>query len=153
MAIVDLVAACDAVVTKPGYGIVADLLVDRVPALYVSRDGFREEPVLTRALEDEGRAVPLAREALDGSISARRWSGCWPSTSPGPNAPSTVRGSPPAHTRTSPASIDSTRRTVYTQFCVVCSAMCTSALWPHVVQGGGVAPELADLGRFSSRPC
>jgi L-arabinokinase len=62
---VDLVAASDVVITKPGYGIVADLLVNRVPALYVSRDGFREEPVLTRALKEEGRAVPLAREALD----------------------------------------------------------------------------------------
>jgi L-arabinokinase len=62
---VDLLAASDAVIMKPGYGIVADLLANRVPALYVSRDGFREEPILIRALEDEGRAVPLGRDALD----------------------------------------------------------------------------------------
>ena len=62
---VDLLAACDVVVTKPGYGIVADLIANRTPALYVSREGFREEPVLVRALETEARAVPLAREALD----------------------------------------------------------------------------------------
>jgi UDP:flavonoid glycosyltransferase YjiC (YdhE family) len=62
---VDLLAACDVVVTKPGYGIVADLIANRVPALYVSRGGFREEPVLIGALEEEGRAVPLARSALD----------------------------------------------------------------------------------------
>jgi UDP:flavonoid glycosyltransferase YjiC (YdhE family) len=62
---VDLLAASDAVIMKPGYGIVADLLANRVPALYVSRDGFREEPILIRALEEEGRAVPLPRAALD----------------------------------------------------------------------------------------
>jgi L-arabinokinase len=62
---VDLLAACDVVVTKPGYGIVADLIANRVPALYVSRGGFREEPVLVRALDAEARAVPLERSALD----------------------------------------------------------------------------------------
>src|SRR5262249_13633120 len=62
---VDLLAASDVVIMKPGYGIVADLLANRVPALYVSREGFREEPVLIQALEDEGRAVPLPRQALD----------------------------------------------------------------------------------------
>jgi hypothetical protein len=62
---VDLLAACDVVITKPGYGIVADLIANRVPALYVSRGGFREEPVLVRALEEEARAVPLDRSALD----------------------------------------------------------------------------------------
>ena len=62
---VDLLAACDVVVTKPGYGIVADLIANRVPALYVSRGGFREEPVLIAALEDEARAVSLERSALD----------------------------------------------------------------------------------------
>jgi hypothetical protein len=62
---VDLLAACDVVVTKPGYGIVADLIANRVPALYVSRGGFREEPVLVRALETEARAVELERSALD----------------------------------------------------------------------------------------
>jgi UDP-N-acetylglucosamine:LPS N-acetylglucosamine transferase len=64
-AYVDLLAACDAVITKPGYGIVADLIANRVPALYVSRGGFREEPVLVRALEAEARALPLDRVALD----------------------------------------------------------------------------------------
>jgi UDP:flavonoid glycosyltransferase YjiC (YdhE family) len=62
---VDLLAACNVVVTKPGYGIVADLIANRVPALYGSRGGFREEPVLVRALEEEARAVAVERSALD----------------------------------------------------------------------------------------
>ena len=62
---VDLLAACDVVVTKPGYGIVADVLANRVPTLYVSRPGFREEPILAGALEDEGCALELPRTALE----------------------------------------------------------------------------------------
>lgn len=62
---VDLLAACDVCITKPGYGIVADVLANRVPTLYVSRPNFREEPILTRALETEGRALEVPRDALD----------------------------------------------------------------------------------------
>lgn len=61
---VDLLAACDVVITKPGYGIVADVLANRVPTLYVSRPGFREEPILADALEREGRALALPSSAL-----------------------------------------------------------------------------------------
>jgi hypothetical protein len=64
-AYVDLLAACDAVVTKPGYGIVADCLANRVPVLYATRGRFREEPILDDALERLGRAVRLPRSALD----------------------------------------------------------------------------------------
>ncbi|HYU21323.1 MAG TPA: hypothetical protein VEQ11_21775 [Chloroflexota bacterium] len=64
---VDLLAASDAVVAKPGYGIVADCLANRVPVLYTPRGNFREEPILARALEAHGRAVRLPRAAL------RRW--------------------------------------------------------------------------------
>ena len=62
---VELLAACDAVIIKPGYGIVSDLIANRVPSLYVSRDGFREEPLLVHALETETRAVAIDRGALD----------------------------------------------------------------------------------------
>jgi L-arabinokinase len=61
---VDLVAACDAVVAKPGYGIAADCLANRVPILYSPRGWFREEPALGRELERLGHAVQLPREAL-----------------------------------------------------------------------------------------
>jgi UDP:flavonoid glycosyltransferase YjiC (YdhE family) len=51
-----LLAACDAVVTKPGYGIVADSLANHVPVLYTDRGPFREYGILTKALEMFGRA-------------------------------------------------------------------------------------------------
>jgi UDP:flavonoid glycosyltransferase YjiC (YdhE family) len=53
---VSLLAACDAIITKPGYGIVADCLANRVPVLYTERGPFREYPVLADALERFGNA-------------------------------------------------------------------------------------------------
>lgn len=51
-----LLRACDAVVTKPGYGIVSDCLANRVPVLYTDRGPFREYDVLAAALERLGPA-------------------------------------------------------------------------------------------------
>jgi hypothetical protein len=45
-----LLRACDAVVTKPGYGIVADCAANRVAMLFTDRGPFREYDVLARAL-------------------------------------------------------------------------------------------------------
>ena len=66
---VDLMTASDAVVTKPGFGIVSDALVNRVPVLYSDRGQFREYGVLTRALRSFGRAKYIPRRALlDGEL-------------------------------------------------------------------------------------
>ena len=43
---VDLVAAADLVVTKPGYGIIADCVANRTPMLYTSRGRFVEYDVM-----------------------------------------------------------------------------------------------------------
>ncbi|MDQ3812067.1 MAG: hypothetical protein M3336_17430 [Chloroflexota bacterium] len=80
---VSLLAASDVVVTKPGYGIVADALANRVPVLFTDRGPFREYEVLANALLTLGpaRYVPRA-DVLSGwlgpslaALSAlpRRW--------------------------------------------------------------------------------
>lgn len=46
----DLLRAADAVVAKPGYGIVADILTHRLPMLYTDRGEFAEYPRLVQAL-------------------------------------------------------------------------------------------------------
>ena len=46
----DLIRASDVVVTKPGYGIVADVIAHQVPLLYTSRSNFPEYPYLVEAL-------------------------------------------------------------------------------------------------------
>ncbi len=65
----DVVAAMDAVVTKPGYGIVADCLAHGVPMLYCDRGAFREYPVLVEVIERELCARHVPAEALrEGAI-------------------------------------------------------------------------------------
>lgn len=65
----DLLRAVDAIVTKPGYGIVADVLAQRVPILYTSRGDFTEYPRLVAALSDSATAefIPQA-ELLAGNL-------------------------------------------------------------------------------------
>lgn len=60
----DLVAACDAVISKPGYGTVVECLASRTPLLYTSRDDFRETPVLVEGLRRGARCRFLPREDL-----------------------------------------------------------------------------------------
>ena len=61
---VSLLAACDVVVTKPGYGIVADCLANRVAVLFTDRGPFREYDVLAAALPRLGRARYVPRDRL-----------------------------------------------------------------------------------------
>ncbi len=46
----DLIAAVDVVITKPGYGIIAECISTGTPMLYTSRGHFRESDVLIAAL-------------------------------------------------------------------------------------------------------
>jgi hypothetical protein len=59
-----LLAACDAVITKPGYGIVADCLANRVSVLFTDRGPFREYPVLADALPRLGNARYIPSDRL-----------------------------------------------------------------------------------------
>jgi L-arabinokinase len=47
----DLLNACDAVVSKPGYGIVSECIANQTKLLYVPRKDFAEEPILQNALD------------------------------------------------------------------------------------------------------
>jgi len=65
----DLLRAVDAIVTKPGYGIVADVLAHRVPILYTDRGDFAEYPRLVAALIDSATAEFIPRaELLAGNL-------------------------------------------------------------------------------------
>jgi UDP:flavonoid glycosyltransferase YjiC (YdhE family) len=65
----DLVRAVDVIVSKPGYGIVADSLSHRVPLLYTERGTFPEYPLLVEALNDNGTAAFIPqKELLAGNI-------------------------------------------------------------------------------------
>ena len=65
----DLVRAVDVIVTKPGYGIVADAIAHQTPMLYTDRGEFPEYPRLVQALNDCAIAefIPQA-ELLSGNL-------------------------------------------------------------------------------------
>jgi L-arabinokinase len=67
----DLVRAADVVVTKPGYGIVADVIAHQVPVLYTSRGPFPEYAYLAGMLSAWATSdfIPQA-ELLAGNIAA-----------------------------------------------------------------------------------
>jgi UDP:flavonoid glycosyltransferase YjiC (YdhE family) len=60
----DLVRAVDVIVTKPGYGIVADAIAHRVPVLYTDRGDFAEYPYLVQALTDLATAEFISQDEL-----------------------------------------------------------------------------------------
>jgi Glycosyl transferase family 1 len=60
----DLVRAADVIVTKPGYGIVADIIAHRVPALYTDRGEFPEYPRLVQALSECATAHFISQRDL-----------------------------------------------------------------------------------------
>jgi L-arabinokinase len=65
----DLVAACDVVATKPGYGIIAECLANDTALLYTSRGHFIEYDVLVDAMPRFLRAAFIGHDELF----AARW--------------------------------------------------------------------------------
>jgi L-arabinokinase len=60
----DLVAAADVVVTKPGFGIIAECISTGTAMLYTSRGAFREYDVLVAALPRYVRSRFISQDAL-----------------------------------------------------------------------------------------
>lgn len=65
----DLLAASDAVITKPGYGTFTEAAVHGVPLLYLRRPDWPEEPHLIEWLTRNARAAEITRDqALRGDL-------------------------------------------------------------------------------------
>ncbi|MFZ5877164.1 MAG: hypothetical protein ACOYXU_12270 [Nitrospirota bacterium] len=62
---VDILRGCDALIGKPGYGTFAEAACNGAPMLYVRRGDWPEEPYLIDWLTTSGRALELARPALE----------------------------------------------------------------------------------------
>jgi len=67
----DLVQACDAVLGKPGYGTVAEVMAHGARFLHLPREDFREIPVLQSALRRFGGSRELPRADFESG----RWRG------------------------------------------------------------------------------
>jgi hypothetical protein len=61
----DLLASCDAVLTKPGYGIFAEAAVNAIPVLYVARRDWPEQPYLIAWLSQHGRCREVTAAQLE----------------------------------------------------------------------------------------
>ena len=73
----DLLASCDALVTKPGYGIFVEAACAGVPVLYADRDGWPEQPELVAWLEAHGRSREIPQAALAGGGLAAELETLW----------------------------------------------------------------------------
>lgn len=92
----DLVRAADVVLTKPGFGIIAECLANDTALVYTSRDAFREYDVLVREMPSFLRCAFIDhdhlfsgrwRAALDEAVSAPE-----PPTRPATNGAAVVAG-------------------------------------------------------------
>jgi len=59
LGVTDLVASCDAVLGKCGYGTVSECVVNATPLMYIPRPDWPEEQVLLQWLEAHNAAVPV----------------------------------------------------------------------------------------------
>jgi L-arabinokinase len=82
----DLVAAADVVITKPGYGILAECISTGTAMLYTSRGVFREYDVLVREMPRYLRA----RFISQGDLLAGRWRDSFNALIAQPRAPETM---------------------------------------------------------------
>jgi len=62
----ELLASCDAVITKPGYGTFTEAACNRVRVLYVRRPGWPEEPPLVEWLRENATCAEVDRVRLEG---------------------------------------------------------------------------------------
>lgn len=61
----DVLASCDAVLTKPGYGTFTEAACAGVPVLYVARRDWPEEPYLVQWLSRQSTCLEVGRAALE----------------------------------------------------------------------------------------
>ncbi len=80
----DLLGACDALVTKPGYGNVAGAVCNGVPVLYLRRGDWPEEPALVAWLRARGHAREIARARLADGAFAPELEALWAMGTPRP---------------------------------------------------------------------
>jgi hypothetical protein len=68
----DVMASADGVISKPGFGIVSDCVVNEKPFLYADRANFREYDVLVRSIRRHLRSVHIPVDELYAG-SLRPW--------------------------------------------------------------------------------
>jgi UDP:flavonoid glycosyltransferase YjiC (YdhE family) len=83
----DLLASCDALICKPGYGSFVEAASCGVPVLYVSRADWPESPALIAWLQQHGLCREISRDALELGDVADVLKGIWNAQRPEPVIP------------------------------------------------------------------
>lgn len=80
----DVLASCDALLTKPGYGSFAEAACNGVPVLYLDRKDWPEAPYLVDWLKRQGRCMEVERAALEQGAIVAQLEALWalPPTAP-----------------------------------------------------------------------
>jgi len=80
----DVLASCDALLTKPGYGSFAEAACNGVPVLYLDRKDWPEAPYLVEWLKRQGCGMEVERAALEKGYIAAQLEALWelPPTAP-----------------------------------------------------------------------
>lgn len=87
LAFPEVLAAADALVTKPGYGSFVEAGCSGVPVLYVRRFDWPEEPYLIEWLKQHTRAREITRTELEQGVLGRALSMLWRQPAPTPAMP------------------------------------------------------------------
>ena len=78
----EVLASVDAVVSKPGYGIVSECIANRKPLLHCARRDFREYPILVEAIETYLQHRPITEETLYSGDLSRELELLWKAPQP-----------------------------------------------------------------------
>jgi UDP:flavonoid glycosyltransferase YjiC (YdhE family) len=73
----DLLASCDALLCKPGYGSFVEAACSGIPVLYVNRPDWPESPVLLEWLRQHGICREISREQLASGDFAKELKNIW----------------------------------------------------------------------------
>lgn len=65
LGMLEVLASCDAMITKPGYGSFAEAACNGIPVLYAPREDWPETPALVDWLQRQVPSAPLAPDALE----------------------------------------------------------------------------------------
>ena len=69
----EVLASCDLLITKPGYGSFAEAGCHGIPVLYLERKDWPEEPYLVDWLKQHGRCLEVPPQALERGEIVERW--------------------------------------------------------------------------------
>lgn len=78
----DLLASCDALICKPGYGSFVEAACNGTPVLYVNRPDWPESPALIDWLARHGLCCEVSRQALEQGRVAQELDQFWKATRP-----------------------------------------------------------------------